>query len=205
MAGAVATALSDFIQRQPTTSHDLCASHHDNLAWAVVNLSEHAARTSDATLENVATLYARDRLMTDTVEGWCGLDTANSFRVEFFPPAMLRSMALLTALPEAERDAWIASEVPADPTDFVLEPITTTELAGAGAHLVGLNFSRAWGLFTLYRATGERHFRDLYLDHMEAMLDDDEAVAYWDMRADYINTHWIAQFGVYAIALTYEE
>ena len=68
------------------------------------------------------------------------------------------------------------------------------------AHTAGLNFSRCWGLWALWEGTGERRFRTLYREHIETHIAMPE---YW--RDDYMMySHWIPQFGVFAILRSYD-
>ena len=67
-------------------------------------------------------------------------------------------------------------------------------------HVAGLNFSRAWGLWALWEASGDTHYRDLYVEHVWRHV---AQPSYW--AEDYwAHSHWIAQFGVHAIWLSWE-
>ena len=101
---------------------------------------------------------------------------------------------MLTVLPEDEQADWLAENLP---NDLGLQPLTSM----ASAHSGGLNFSRSWGLWALWRATGDTHYRDLYVDHIETHV---AMPQYW--AEDYYSySHWVAQFGVYGIVLSYED
>ena len=71
----------------------------------------------------------------------------------------------------------------------------------AKAHVRGLNFSRAWDLWSLSEATQDVAHRDMFLDHMITHL---EHPQYWAENDDNY-AHWAAQFAVYAISQTYAE
>ena len=91
--------------------------------------------------------------------------------------------------------AWLDDFLP---TRFDLPPMGPEQIGTA--HQGGLNFSRAWGLYHLWQATGEPSWRDLYLDHIQTHIEQPEfwAEDYWAY------SHWVPQFGVYAIARSYE-
>ena len=198
MANLIADGLQEYVNAPGRgTPDDICVNFHDNISWAVFNLWSHATARGDADLADWAEDYTRTEILDQ--EARCPVSQANENRREFFPQSLLRAMAIVTVLPTAERDLWIAEHLP---MDLEVVPIDADELAGAGAHLAGLNFARAWGLWALYRATNARHFRDLYLDHVEASM---EMPGSWDLTSSYSNSHWIAQFGVYAIRLSYDD
>jgi hypothetical protein len=97
-------------------------------------------------------------------------------------------------LPRAEFKAWLADFLP--PT-LAIEPIAEA----ASVHQAGLNFSRAWGLWALYRMTGERRFLTAYLRHFESSFWRDDV---WN--GDYGKyAHWVAQFGMLALVLSFED
>ena len=99
---------------------------------------------------------------------------------------------VLTVLPEEDAEAWLDANLP---EGLDLEPLVTM----GSAHQGGLNFSRSWGLWALWQATGDRHYRDLYREHIETHMAMPE---YW--AQDYYSfAHWVPQFGVYGIAASY--
>jgi len=111
---------------------------------------------------------------------------------DFFPPCLHRARLLVTVLGPDEQTAWLAGWLPDAPT------LTPIDMPPA-AHISGLNFSRAWGLWSLYKASDVVAYRDLFLDHMITHLYHPQ---YW--AEDYYKyAHWVAQFGVYAISQTY--
>lgn len=69
------------------------------------------------------------------------------------------------------------------------------------AHHYGLNFSRAWGMWGMYRATGEARYARAFVRHFEANF---SRADWW--KGDYMaNAHWVAQFGMMALMLSYED
>ena len=62
-------------------------------------------------------------------------------------------------------------------------------------HHHGLNFSRCWGLWELYSATGSLEFVDAYAAHFLETMNEP---FHW--RGSYEGVgHWVAQFGVFAL------
>lgn len=166
---------------------------YSNLSWAILNLWQWGQHSGDVAL--VAEM--EDLLLAPAVVAeydlLCPFEQEETDADDFFPPCLHRALALTTMWPPTDAGAWLADWLPAAPT---LTPIAMP----SAAHISGLNFSRAWGLYWGYRVTGDLALRDLYLDHLLTHIAHPE---YW--AEDYQQySHWVAQFGVYAIALTYE-
>ena len=164
---------------------------YGNFSWAVLNLWQQAAWNGDL----VAQAHWEDvvRTVLLPMDAECPLeeDRDNS---GFFPSCLHRPLAIVTVLPEAESADWAAAFLPVPVP--AIAPRTTFPLA----HMAGLNWSRTWGLWALWSATDDPAWRDLYLDHVLTHADMPE---YW--AQDYWSyAHWIPQFGVYGVALSYE-
>jgi hypothetical protein len=110
---------------------------------------------------------------------------------EFFSASLQRTRTILTILPKAESLQWCESFYS---KDILLKPM----LMAPRPHSAGLNFSRAWGFWTLFACTGNESYRKLYVDHILTHMNLPEC---W--RNDYRkHAHWVPQFGIYAIALS---
>jgi hypothetical protein len=95
-------------------------------------------------------------------------------------------------LDDDEFSARLPTFLPAD------LPIQSTSSPGRSDQL-GLNFSRAWGLWSLYWKTSESRFLRLYLQHFGASFNDRG-----DWKENYDQTgHWVPQFGMLALMVTY--
>jgi hypothetical protein len=123
----------------------------------------------------------------------CPLVDELGFADDFFPPCLMRAHAVLEVLPSEQTATWLEAELPG-PGAFELAALCEP----TPAHAAGLNFSRAWGLWSLWRASGDPHYRDLYVEHVWRHV---AQPGYW--AEDYgAHAHWIGQFGVYAISLS---
>jgi hypothetical protein len=68
-------------------------------------------------------------------------------------------------------------------------------LRAASEHEFGLNFSRAWGLWDMYAASGRADVARCYAAHLQRGL---TPATNW--RGDYLVVgHWVAQFGMFAL------
>lgn len=172
------------------------ADDYGNLSWAVLNLWHWAQWTGDAALADEMQAVVDDVLLDPMFDEWCPLDQEQTDIDDFFPPCLHRTMAIVTIADPADAQAWLRGYLPAD---FVLQPLFAGDITAA--HQSGLNFSRAWGLYALWKATDDPSFRDQYIDHVRTHVDQPQ---YWAENYSAFS-HWVAQFGVYAIGLTYTE
>jgi hypothetical protein len=194
LAAEVVTDLEDYVFSLDAGSIQgtALAPDYDNLSWVVENLHAHAAFTGDTARAAAMTAFARDKLLP--LDAACPLTRDATTTMQFFPPCLHRVLALAHALPSNEVAPWIAAFVPAE---VPLVPLTTTTTP----HSSGVDFSRGWGLYALWRATAKLEHLHSYLDHVETWM---ALPQYW--AQDYDNyAHWVAQFGVYAIASSFDE
>jgi len=171
-------------------STSLRADDYQNVSWAVQNVWQYAVDSGDTARANRMIDFVRTRLLPRDAD--CPLER-DAAAQGFFPACLHRARALALMLPPAESKAWASTFLP---KTYALAPVVTP----APAHQAGLNFSRSWDFFGLYKATGNEAYRDLYLDHMEAWLKRPDI---WAGNYE-SHAHWVAQFGVYALSLSYE-
>lgn len=169
------------------------ASHraYGNLSWALLNLWEWVQFRKDVERAKKLTQFAKEQILPLDLTVPASLDNLTD---EFFPASLQRTRALLAMLPKKESDEWLEAffrkGVSLQPVEHPSSP-----------HSAGLNFSRSWGLWDLCSHTGEVAYRDQYIKHLVTHIDSPQ---YW--RDDYKKcSHWVAQFGIYAIALSMDE
>lgn len=180
-----------FEMSQDEMAGGLLAAQYDNLSWELLNLWAWADHVQDDELQGMLLELVRDEVLP--VAPQCPIADTVDDVYDFFPPCLHLARLLLVVLPEAEAAAWLADNLPAE---FDLEPLDS--IPGFAPHRAGLNFSRAWGLWSIWETSGDVRYRDLYVEHVEAHMAMPE---YWaDGYESY--AHWVAQFGVYAIVLS---
>ncbi|MFV8753974.1 DUF2891 family protein [Nannocystaceae bacterium ST9] len=169
----------------------LVADDYFSASWALLNLWRWSVHVGDA-----ARVAWIEGLVADVATGVdCPLIDEIGFEDDFFPPCLHRAMLVLEVLPVDQAAQWLAAELPG-PGEFPLEPLCMP----SPAHTAGLNFSRAWGLWSIWRTSGDSHYRDLYVEHVFRHVEQPD---YW--AEDYgQHAHWIAQFGIHAISLSWE-
>ncbi|HWB75124.1 MAG TPA: DUF2891 family protein [Nannocystaceae bacterium] len=171
----------------------ILADDYGNASWAALNLWRWAEHTDDAVLQQQIATMVDEIWLDPALDEACPLD-ADAMPMDFFPPCLHRAMTIVTIAEPATSAAWLATWL----GDVELAPLGVAEVTDA--HLAGVNFSRAWGLWHLWLATGDPHWRELYVAHIEAHM------ALPELWAENYGAyaHWVAQFGVHAIALSYE-
>jgi Protein of unknown function (DUF2891) len=183
MAEDVLTSMLHYHRkRQP----DPRRGSYDSDAWALINMHDYATA-----IGNVAALEA--------IRGWVGAHFLGGDSCDYALEAG-HFMAVCTnwawlvskVLGRDEFDAWAArffarSGLPRP----VQQPINW--------HHHGLNFSRAWGLWRLYEASGTASAKQAYLEAYVAHFRETyERPQLW--RGSYEGVgHWVPQFGVLAL------
>jgi hypothetical protein len=168
--------------------HHAQRREYGNVSWALLNLWEWSQWRRSLELCEKLRAFTRLRIVP--------LDEAlphsyDNFTDEFFAASLQRARVILCILTPEEAQAWLASIYP---KEYCLEPLKMATTP----HSAGLNFSRAWGYWTLFKHTGNDTYRKLYVDHILTHMQLPEC---W--RDDYRHhAHWVPQFGIYAIALS---
>jgi hypothetical protein len=192
LAVLVADALETYLRGLTSGNIDgtIRADQYSNLSWVVFNLWAYAYWAADWDLVD----WLEDFVRTEIVprESLCPLLHTPTYTREFFPPCLHRARAIVEILPEEEVDTWLETGLA---YGLDIDPVTEPETL----HAAGINFSRTWGLYALWEATGDTHFRDMYVEHIETHM---AMTAYW--LEDYMYAHWVPNFGVYSIMLSYD-
>ncbi|MGB0909082.1 MAG: DUF2891 family protein [Nitrospirales bacterium] len=171
--------------------HHVLRREYGNLSWAVLNLWEWSQWKNNTTLCEKLKIFTRTRLVK--------LDTNfplsyDEYTDEFFAASLQRTRTILSILEPEDSQAWLSSF--GENLGF-LNPLQ----AAPRPHSGGLNFSRAWSFWALFQVTGDEMYRDMYVSHIVTHMDSPQ---YW--RDDYKKySHWVPQFGIYAIALSIKE
>lgn len=67
-----------------------------------------------------------------------------------------------------------------------------------GAHHLAINYSRAWGFWSVYNKTNKTQYLEAYLSHTEKSL-----ALHARYKDDYRRYgHWVSQFGIYALSVS---
>jgi len=193
----LATEIASRLEKWLISLTDEAAMHHaqrreyGNISWALLNLWEWSQWKGDVELSAKLLKFVQTRIVPLDQFLSPSHDDATD---EFFSASLQRVRTILTILPKEESLQWFKLFCP---KEVSLKPMNIASTP----HSAGLNFSRAWGFWTLFACTGNEIYRKLYADHIVTHMN---LPQFW--RDGYRNhAHWVPQFGIYAIALSMEK
>jgi len=163
---------------------DPAADEYDNAAWALINLWDYALLR-----QNLPMMQAIRDLVLSVKASPCSIAPE---RPGFMSPCLNWAWLISKILPLDEFIPWLMEFMPELPAP-VQKPLTT--------HHYGLNFSRAWGLWGLYKATGYQKYADLFADHFWTGYKDPQN---WSGNYHTV-AHWVANFGLFALLQVVED
>jgi hypothetical protein len=193
MAEQVAQSLMDYIRGKRVV---VLSQEYDSDSWALVNLLDYANHYRNEDIEKFVKMTVRDSYLT--FGGVCPFEKEGREWTGFMAVCTTAAWLVSDAVPAAEFPAefneWLSHFLPAT---TVFSPVA----APNSDHQAGLDFSRSWGFWKLYRRTGDPRYLDAFIAHFN------ENMSHRDRWAGeyYRVGHWVAQFGMLAIALTFDD
>ena len=187
MAEELAVSLADHLQ---SVGLDPLVGSYDSETWAAINLRNWGIFRGDAALVALV-----DGLVADAA------------RTVPRPCPFQRDLQDRSFMAICTNWAWLVGEgvggaagkaamLSILPPDMPMPPVTRP----ASDHLNGLDFSRSWGLWHLWRRTGDPAYLKAYADHLRLAYRNRD---WW--AGDYHSVgHWVAQFGVLAVMPLFE-
>ena len=188
LASHVAQSLIDHYTKTPPNPLSIA---YDNASWALINLYDYGLSRGDKRILDFVASKVKAHYLTRTP---CPLQSVEVDNGEFMAVCTNWAWLVQRVLPPDEFLRWLHHFLP---TTLALDPIENP----SGAHQAGLNFSRGWGLWGLYRATNDNRFLSLYLRHFHQAYANK---ALWQGNYRTV-AHWVAQFGMLDLILTYYE
>jgi hypothetical protein len=182
MADEVVRSLLDwFAQGQA----NLEGVDYNDASWALRQLHDYCQdRANQACQQSVHDLVQKSMLAPLSYS----LSDDHSAFTGFFSPWALRAHLLETASSPAQFQNWIQA-APSAPAS--LSPIQNTQTD----HHLGINFSRAWGLFSTYLVLKQDLWLQASVNHLQAAMQ-----AHPQLKDNYhAYAHWVPQFGIYAM------
>jgi hypothetical protein len=172
---------------------DPLAEAYGSNTWALINLRYYATFTANkALLKKIDAAIDKTYLHVPTQQ--CPGLSADIKMTEFMPICTNWALLVSQRLPRREFKRWIQVFLPA----ASLSPVITNP---ATIHEHGLDFARAWGLWSMYWSSDDTEYLDAYLTHVRTAYDHED---WWN--GDYkMFSHWIAQFGILALYQSYRD
>ena len=159
---------------------EVLSAEYDNACWVLYQLDQWAQYTGKNADRQLIREWTTKRL--EAVQAWPDFFATRGF---FDPKAL--ALLLAESVGDREQLRRLEQAVKAESLQPLPMPFAT-------AHQGGLNYSRAWGLWVLFRTTANPAYRLAFEAHLNAMMTD---LPLW--QADYHRYgHWVAQFGLFA-------
>jgi len=171
---------------------------HPNYSWSLINLDVWARYTGDKKILN-ATKAAAKPLLDPGLDDLCPVDRDQEKDAGGFQPACLMRLAAVAHVYGNTMRDWVSDRLP---KSYHIDPIKDP----SGCHAGGLNFTRAFALFQMYRITGNTSYRDNYVELIRYHVSRPELYMgeQYLGNPDYLcYSHWVAQVGIRAISLSY--
>lgn len=170
---------------------------HPNYSWSLINLDVWARYTQDEVLKQEVKRFSEPLLG----ELDCPVEQDTNESREGFQPACLMQLAAVAHIWGDHATKWVQERLP---EGLYVPPVEDP----VNCHAGGLNFSRAFALQQLYWATNDTELRNNSVELIRYHVDRPDLYT----GADYLGEpgylcygHWVAQFGVRAISLSYEQ
>ncbi|MGH2712120.1 MAG: DUF2891 family protein [Actinomycetota bacterium] len=174
---------------------------HPNYSWSLINLDVWGRYTNNQAILD-AVRQASVPLLAPSLDNSCRVTRdQNTSSPAGFQPACLMRLAAVAHIWGEHVSSWVRDRIP---VGYHIDPITSPP----GCHQGGLNFTRAFALYQMYLATGDTSFRDNYIELIRYHVSRPDLYIGPDYLGDpdYLcYSHWVAQVGVRAISLSYEE
>ena len=164
-------------------SIDPRSSSYDSASWALINMHDYANQRKDSGAIQIIEGWIRQHFLSGPKR------CSHSWEGKGFM-AVCTNWAWLAAkvLPRDQLRVWLDRF-------FSQSGLPRPVRHPVGSHHYGLNFSRSWGLWAIYDATGELKYANAFAEHFRAGY---EPPSNWRGSYDAVG-HWVAQFGMFAL------
>jgi hypothetical protein len=179
-ADDVATSLRDHFCVQGI---ERMSAAYASASWALINMLDYSRHRRAAELEDELVSLIRKSFVD--AEPACGYACE---RDSFMAVGTNAAALVARVLDRAAYGSWLDR--------FIVENgLPSPVLRATSDHEFGLNFSRAWGLWDMYAASGRVDIARCYAEHLHRGL---TPATNW--RGDYMLVgHWVAQFAMFAM------
>ena len=188
----VGNTVKSYKEFLPKLVYPIRVGEHTNTAFGLSLALDYARIVGDTEFEELIVERSKDFYLND--EG-CPL-TWEPSGFDFISPCLQEAELMSKVLKEKEFKKWSENFLPdLYESGFTLEPGKVLDRTdGKLVHLDGLNFSRAWCFYGL--GIAQPKYKDQFL-----ALGDQHINASYDqvVGSDYMGSHWLASFLVYAL------
>lgn len=181
-----------YMEFLPKMVYPIRVGEHTNTAFGMSLALDYCRVVGDLEFEKLLKERAIDFYMEDEE---CPLEWEPS-GFDFISPCLQEAELMSKVLETKDYKKWIKSFLPQlFEDDFELEPGKVLDRTdGKLVHLDGLNFSRAWCLYSLADALPKsaEKFKTIGDNHLNASMSQ-------VVESDYMGSHWLASFLIYAL------
>ncbi|MCV6628998.1 MAG: DUF2891 domain-containing protein [Flavobacteriaceae bacterium] len=164
---------------------------HPNTAFGMNFAYDYAIALDDASLKEAIIRNAKRFYLKDAA---CPIDWEPG-GFDFLSPCLEEAALMRRVLKPDEFDPWLDLFLPqlADKNFDMETGIVSDRKDGKMVHLDGVNFSRAWNLFTIAQGkTRYKHLQNIANKHIQYSLPN-------LVDDDYEGGHWLGSFAIYAL------
>lgn len=180
----ISPVFEDLLAFVTSVEQDIYSTSYRSYSWALINLYDFATHFGHQSEREEIEALVRSVVLVDGGFPCSYESEAGSFMAVCTNWMMLASRVL----DRGEFDLWLNDYLS---LNGLPEPIENPR----NSHELGLNFSRAWGLWAAYDKSIRLDILDAYIDHFNM-----GHLQYLETKDDYRAAgHWVAQFGMYAI------
>lgn len=194
--------LTDLIVRKyleflPKLNYPIRVGEHTNTAFGLTFAWDYAKTTGNTKLLDLIEKRAKEFYSTDTS---CPLSWEPS-GFDFLSPCLEEAAIMKRILSHDEFQKWLADFLPQlKDKDFAF-PVgeVSDRTDGKLVHLDGVNFSRAWNLYTIVKGIPElNHLKQIANQHINYSLP--------NLIGDsYEGGHWLGSFAIYALNSAHQD
>lgn len=164
---------------------------YDNAEWAFRNLYDYAVYTKNEKIKAFVESQVKKVFLPIEVKFNFGDD--KKLNPEFFS-RVGNYFHLLEATVDSQEFSRVLNSLQFDYDS--MRPVQSYE----NNHHLSINYSRAWGLWSIYKKTNDLYYRNAYLKNIEAIF-----LKHNEFKDQYRSYgHWVSQFGIYAITCSIE-
>jgi len=183
--------VNKYLEFLPKLNYPIRVGEHTNTAFGLAFAWDYANTVGNETLKLLIEDRAKSFYLKDTS---CPLSWEPS-GFDFLSPCLEEAEIMVRVLDKEEFRTWFDSFLPsAKNENFVLEVGKVSDRSdGKLVHLDGLNFSRAWALFTIAKKLdGYDHLNNIAYEHIKYSLPN-------LVNDSYEGGHWLGSFAIYAL------
>lgn len=180
-----------YLEFLPKLNYPVRVGEHSNTAFGLSFALDYAATFGNTQLVELIKTRARSFYQNDAA---CPIAWEPS-GFDFLSPCLEEAALMKRVLGQAEFKSWLNSFMPQlFQSDFKLEPgVVSDRTDGKLVHLDGLNFSRAWCLYTISKDMNE-------LSHLNLIAQKHLLYSLPNIFEDsYEGGHWLGSFALYAL------